>query len=154
MKNGEQVYSSGFLDSEGNPAPQIRYIKRIDGTYYVVEAAVENSYKKLWVQSAYLQKTKEDVTRTAAEGNSTDHDANAQSASVSPSSNNTVPQSEQTVNNNISRNSGDNSSNVDGGENQSYNSNAENNLTPEQKERYDAAILRYKSSDIHPIYMR
>ena len=150
-KDGEQVYSSGFLDGEGKPAPQIRYIKRIDGTYYVVEAAVENNYKKLWVQSAYLQKTKEDVTRTAADGNSTDHDANARSASVSPSSNNTVSQSKQTVNNNIPKRGGDNSSYVDGGENQSYNSNDNNNLTPEQKERYDAAILRYKSSESYKI---
>ncbi len=127
-KNGRQVYSSGFLDSNGNPAPQIRYIKRIDGTYYVVEAAVENKFKKLWVQSAYLQKTKEDVTQTAAEGNSTNHDADARSASVSPSSNNTVPQSEQTVNNNIPESDGENSLIVDGKTSTGYNNNDEDNF--------------------------
>ena len=101
-KDGKQVYSSGFMNKEGDPATQIRYIKRIDGTYYVVEAAFENDYKKLWVQSAYLQKTKEDVTRTAAEGVNTNRNANAQSASVSPSSNTTVPQNTQGVNTIIS----------------------------------------------------
>ena len=117
-KDGKQVYSIGFLDKEGNPAVQIRYIKRIDGTYYVVEAAVENNYKKLWVQSAYLQKTKEDVTQTAAEGANTNHDANAQSASVSPSSDTTVPQKAQFVNNIISADGENNTQNsVSGAEN-------------------------------------
>lgn len=57
-ENGEQIYSSEFRDSNDNPAPQVRFIKKIDGTYYVVEAACENKYKKLWVQSTYLQKMK------------------------------------------------------------------------------------------------
>ena len=101
-ENGEQVKSSGFADKNNNPAPQIRYIKKIDGTYYVVEAAFENKYKKLWVQSVYLQKNKEDVTQAVAEGVKTNHDANARSALASPSSNNNIPQGENVVNNNIS----------------------------------------------------
>ena len=88
-ENGEQVYSSSFMDKNNNPAPQVRFIKKIDGTYYVVEAAFENDYKKLWVQSAYLQKN-EDVTQASADGNTTIHGANAQSALVSPSSNNSI----------------------------------------------------------------
>ncbi len=107
-KDGKQVYSSGFLDGEGNPAPQIRYIKKIDGTYYVVEAAFENNYKKMWVQTAYLQKTKEDVTQAAFADNN-DQDTDAQSALVSPSSNNNISQDNDVVNNNISSNAENNS---------------------------------------------
>lgn len=57
-KNGEQVYSSVFTDKNNNLAPQIKYSKKINGTYYVVEAAFENRYNKLWVQSAYLSQKK------------------------------------------------------------------------------------------------
>lgn len=84
-ENGEQIYSSEFRDKNDNPAPQIRFVKRIDGSYYVVEAACENRYQKLWVQSAYLQKN-EDVTQAPAEGYNTNHETNARSALASPSS--------------------------------------------------------------------
>ena len=57
-EKGKQSYSSSFMDKKNNPAPQIRFIKKIDGTYYVVEAVFENDYKKIWVQSTYLQKMK------------------------------------------------------------------------------------------------
>jgi len=45
-ENGQQVYSSEFHDKNNHPAPQIRFVKRIDGNYYVVEAVCENQYKK------------------------------------------------------------------------------------------------------------
>jgi len=57
-ENGHPVLSSEFRDKDDTPAQQVRFTKRIDGSYYVVEAACENAYKKLWVQSAYLQKMK------------------------------------------------------------------------------------------------
>ena len=88
-ENGKPIFSSSFMDKHNKPAPQIRFTKKIDGTYYVVEAACENNYKKLWVQSAYLQKN-EDVTQASAEGNTTDHGANAQGALASPSSENII----------------------------------------------------------------
>ncbi len=69
-EKGKQSYSSSFMDKKNNPAPQIRFIKKIDGTYYVVEAVFENDYKKIWVQSTYLQKN-EDVAQASAEGNTT-----------------------------------------------------------------------------------
>ena len=96
-EDGKPIFSSEFLDKNHNPAQQIRFTKKIDGTYYVVEAAFENDYKKLWVQSAYLQKN-EDVTQTPAEGTSTDHETNAQSAFASPSSNHSIPNSTPVVN--------------------------------------------------------
>ena len=96
--NENQVVSGEFRDKNDRPASQIRYIKKINGTYYVVEAAFENDYEKIWVQSAYLTKNKEDVTQTAAADN-INHDTNAQSASASPSSNNNISQNEIVVNN-------------------------------------------------------
>lgn len=96
-ENGNQLYSSEFRNSNNNPAPQIRFVKKIDGSYYVVEAVCENKYKKLWVQSAYLQKN-EDVTQASAEGLATNHETNAQSALASPSSNNSIYESQASVN--------------------------------------------------------
>lgn len=95
-ENGEQVYSSSFRNKDNQSAPQIRFIKKIDGTYYVVEAACENEYKKLWVQSAYLT-TKEDVTHASAEGQTTDHEATPDSAHASPSSSNSISKTEPGV---------------------------------------------------------
>lgn len=99
--NGKQVYSTEFRDSNDNPAPQIRFIKKIDGTYYVVEAACENKYKKLWVQSAYLQKNNGDVTQASAADPSANHEKDARSALASPSPDNSVPQNGPEVNGNI-----------------------------------------------------
>ena len=101
-ENGEQVYSSGFRDSNNRPTPQIRFVKKIDGTHYVVEAACENKYKKLWVQGTYLQKN-EDVTQAPAEGQETNHETNAQSDLASPSSINSISQTAPGVNTNSSQ---------------------------------------------------
>lgn len=99
-ENGEQVYSSEFSDSNNNPAPQIRFVKKIDGNYYVVEAAYENKYHKLWVQSAYLQKNNGDVTQAPAEGPSANHETNARSALASPSPDSSIADTGTEVNEN------------------------------------------------------
>ncbi len=108
-KDNEIAYSTEFNDKENNPAPQIKFIKKIDGSYYVVEAACENNYNKMWVQSAYLTKNKEDVTQAASADN--DQDTHARSALPSPSSNNNISQGDNVVNTNISTNSQNNSEN-------------------------------------------
>lgn len=100
VEDGEQVYSSEFRDKNDNPAPQIRFVKKIDGNYYVVEAACENKYNKLWVQSAYLQKNNGDVTQAPAEGPSANHETNARSALASPSPIDIVSENTQEVNGN------------------------------------------------------
>lgn len=97
LENGEQVYSSEFRDKNDRPAPQIRFVKKIGGSYYVVEAACENRYKKLWVQSAYLQKNG-DVTQTPAEDPSANHETNARSAFASPSPDYRVTENGRNVN--------------------------------------------------------
>lgn len=97
-ENGEQVYSSEFRDKNDRPAPQVRFVKKIDGSYYVVEAACENRYKKLWVQSVYLQKNNGDVTQAPAEGPSANHETNARSALASPSPENSITEKGGDVN--------------------------------------------------------
>ena len=97
-EDGKQVYSEEFKDASGNYAPQIRFVKKIDGSYYVVEAACESKYKKLWVQSAYLQKNNGDVTEVPAVGNSTDREDYARSGLPSPSPDVMIPETGDDVN--------------------------------------------------------
>lgn len=54
--NGNPIYSAEFKTKSNEPAPMLLYKKKINGTYYLVEAVVENKYKKLWVVSAYINK--------------------------------------------------------------------------------------------------
>ncbi len=54
-ENGNIVYSDEFRNSDNTQAPLIRLSKRINGTYYLVEAVPENKYKKIWVVSAYIK---------------------------------------------------------------------------------------------------
>jgi hypothetical protein len=51
--NGNPVRSNEFKDSDNKPAPMIRYQKRINGIYYVVEAVPDSKTKKLQVVTAY-----------------------------------------------------------------------------------------------------
>lgn len=55
-ESGDIDYSSEFRDSENNPAPMLKFSKKVNGTYYVVEAIPESKYKKFWVVSAYMEK--------------------------------------------------------------------------------------------------
>lgn len=96
-ENGEQIYSKEFKGSDNRPSPQIRYIKKIDGTYYVVEAVADNSYKKLWVQSAYLQNNNEDVTQVP-DADKVAPEMTADTDLPSPSSNPIIPNDGEKVN--------------------------------------------------------
>ena len=55
-QNGKQRFSKAFMSSDNTPAPMIRYSKKINGTYYVVESVPDSQYKRLWIQSAYIEK--------------------------------------------------------------------------------------------------
>ena len=56
LKNGEQVYSKEFSKKDGEPAPLILLKKKINGTYYCAIAVTDGKYKKVWVQSAFINK--------------------------------------------------------------------------------------------------
>lgn len=53
-KSGEADYSKEFSDKNNRPAPKLKFSKKVNGTYYVIEAVPESSYKKFWVVSAYI----------------------------------------------------------------------------------------------------
>ena len=63
-ENGDVVYSEEFRDSKNQPMPLLLYRKRINGTYYFVEAVGENAYKKIWATSAYI--SKKELTHVSA----------------------------------------------------------------------------------------
>ena len=48
--------STGYVDGEGKPSPLIRISKKIDGTYYVVEAVSMTKSKRNYVVSAFIGK--------------------------------------------------------------------------------------------------
>lgn len=47
--------SAEFRDKNNRPAPMLKYSKRVDGTYYVVQAVPDSKWKKMWVVSAYMK---------------------------------------------------------------------------------------------------
>lgn len=53
---GQQVFSSRFRGADGKPAPVFSLRKKINGTYYISEAVADNSWHKLWVETAYINK--------------------------------------------------------------------------------------------------
>ena len=54
-KSGEADMSAEFRGADNKPAPMLKYKKKVNGTYYVVEAVPESKYKKFWVVSAYME---------------------------------------------------------------------------------------------------
>jgi len=52
---GEIVYTTGYPDGNNNPSPMIRYEKRVNGTYCVVEAVPDSKAKVLRIISAYKE---------------------------------------------------------------------------------------------------
>ena len=78
LKNpdGSARRSDAYLDKNQEHMPLIRYVKRLDGSVYVVEAIGESKWKKLWLVSAYIQKNgpvtqsqNQAVTQTPHTGN-------------------------------------------------------------------------------------
>ena len=53
--SGDVKTSKEFRNSYDEPAPMLKYTKRINGTYYVVMAIPESKFKKFWVVSAYKE---------------------------------------------------------------------------------------------------
>ena len=49
-----QKFSKEFRDKDDNPAPVIVFKKKINGTYYVVEAVPDSKWHKFWVITAYM----------------------------------------------------------------------------------------------------
>ena len=50
------ITTTGYLDETGAPSPMIQISKRIDGTYYVIEAVNSSKKKKNYIVTAYISK--------------------------------------------------------------------------------------------------
>lgn len=62
--DGSPAYSTEFRDKNNQLAPLVKFTKKIDGSYYVVEAVPDTRYKKLWIVSAYMSNNNSgDVTQ-------------------------------------------------------------------------------------------
>ncbi|MDR2693956.1 MAG: hypothetical protein LBB74_07050 [Chitinispirillales bacterium] len=55
---GEPILSTGYLGSDGKPSPMIRYEKRVNGNFYVVEAVPSTKTKTLQIVTTYKEKAK------------------------------------------------------------------------------------------------
>ena len=53
-KSGDDDLSAEFRTQDNKPAAMLRYSKKINGTYFVVEAVPQSKHKKFWVVSAYI----------------------------------------------------------------------------------------------------
>lgn len=106
--SGDQRFSEGFQNSDNSPAPMVVFTKKVNGTYYVVEAVPDTKYKKLWVVSAYLDK-KGGVTQAS---DATSPEVTPKTSLASPPqsenifSDNSIPTAEQNVNSGQAENSG------------------------------------------------
>lgn len=55
-KNGKTVYDSEHRSSNNLPAPMIKFSKKINGTFYVVESVPDSKANSFFVKSAYIAK--------------------------------------------------------------------------------------------------
>lgn len=88
--SGDVDLSREFRTKDNQPAPMLKFSKKVNGTYYVVEAIPESKYKKFWVVTAYMQKT--DGGTQAPNANGPENTPNASLASSPSVSDATVPQ--------------------------------------------------------------
>lgn len=72
----------------------IKISKKINGTFYVVEAVFDSSYKKMWVVSAYIRK--DGVTQVSDVENTTPN-GTPETHLPSPPSNNSIPKNKEVV---------------------------------------------------------
>lgn len=93
--NDEVKYSKEFSDKNNKPAPLVKYSKKINGTYYLIEAVVDSKFKKLWVVSAYINKN-DTVTQTLNGENAPETYAHGELAS--PVSTNSISQNTEKSN--------------------------------------------------------
>lgn len=55
----EGITTTGYLDEKGLPSPMIKFEKKIDGTFYVIETVNSSKRKKNYVVTAYISNKKE-----------------------------------------------------------------------------------------------
>ena len=94
-ESGDPDLSAEFRTKDNKPAPMLKYSKKVNGTYYVVEAVPESKYKKFWVVSAYMEKATGGTQ--APNANDPGNTPNASLASNPAAFNDSIPTSESAV---------------------------------------------------------
>ncbi len=64
-ENGNQRFSNEFKNQNGENAPTVEFIKKIDGKHHVISAVPENKSKTIWVVSSYLTNKKDGFTQVS-----------------------------------------------------------------------------------------
>ncbi len=84
--------TDAFKNSDNTPAKIVKLTKKINGTFYVIEAVPENSYKKLWVLSSYI--SKDGVTQVSDAVNTTPDSKSSETPLASLPSDNSISENE------------------------------------------------------------
>lgn len=95
-QSGETDFSKEFRTKDDRPAPMLKFSKRVDGTYYIIEAVPEAKHKKFWVVSAYMEKA--DGGTQAPDANGPRNTPDASLASSPSASDPIIPSSGDGVN--------------------------------------------------------
>ena len=97
IRKGDQ--SGGYKNKDGSPAIPIEVYKKIDGTYYVVEAVVDAQSGYLGMVSAYINKKDAGTASSAEAYQVSDAEApnHTSKTELELTPNNTVPQTETPV---------------------------------------------------------
>lgn len=99
-----RAYTTNKANGRPGQAKTVKYIKAVNGTYYVVEAVPDTKAKTTFIVSAYMSNTKTGDSQTA-DANAPAWTAKTENAN-SPASDSTVPQQAQGVKNQSAPNSG------------------------------------------------
>lgn len=107
LDNYDGVYLSeekatGYSGKDGKPAPKVVFYKKINGTYYVVEAVSDAKTKRNYVVSAYMNQKAGQQPRDVQAPRLTSETATAEPTFF----NSTIPQEQSEVNSSISNGRG------------------------------------------------
>jgi len=93
-------HSKEYRDKNQQPAPIVKYSKRVDGTYYIVEAVPDTKKRQLPIISAYKNKAAEQQTRDVHAPTRNVRNDSADATFVDS----TLPQTKADVNKNVRKN--------------------------------------------------
>lgn len=96
--DGTPAVSTAYVGRDNSPSPMIKFGKKINGSYYVVEAVPDSRYKKMWVVSAYIAKNNGDSYASAIDAEAPSLTPEAPLASPVPV-NNIITRDGEVINN-------------------------------------------------------
>ena len=100
--------SREYRNADNSQAPLIRFEKRVDNTYYVVEAVPDSKANRMAVVSAYMETAKKEASspKSVDAAEAAPRATPEASLEISETSNNSIPTAEQNVNSGQAENSG------------------------------------------------